>query len=127
MDFDSNKFSYTLVSLMEENNMKQNVVAEKVGVTEVTISRYISGKRTPRLDIIIKIANLFKVSTDYLLGITSNPSPSLSSGNLNTDISEIAHKLYSLKNDEHLSQKQIELIKNMIVTNKEIVLSYHKK
>ena len=127
MDFDSNKFSYTLVSLMEENNMKQNVVAEKVGVTEVTISRYISGKRTPRLDIIIKIANLFKVSTDYLLGITSNPSPALSSGNLNTDISEIAHKLYSLKNDEHLSQKQIELIKNMIVTNKEIVLSYHKK
>ena len=127
MDFDSNKFSYTLVSLMEENNMKQNVVAEKIGVSEVTISRYISGKRTPRLDIIIKIANLFKVSTDYLLGITSNPSPSLSSGNLNTDISEIAHKLYSLKNDEHLSQKQIELIKNMIVTNKEIVLSYHKK
>ena len=127
MDFDSNKFSYTLVSLMEENNMKQNVVAEKVGVTEVTISRYISGKRTPRLDIIIKIANLFKVSTDYLLGITSNSSQSLISGNLNTDISEIAHKLYSLKNDEHLSQKQIELIKNMIVTNKEIVLSYHKK
>ena len=127
MDFDSNKFSYILVSLMEENNMKQNVVAEKIGVSEVTISRYISGKRTPRLDIIIKIANLFKVSTDYLLGITSNPSPSLSSGNLNTDISEIAHKLYSLKNDEHLSQKQIELIKNMIVTNKEIVLSYHKK
>lgn len=127
MDFDSNKFSYILVSLMEENNMKQNVVAEKIGVSEVTISRYISGKRTPRLDIIIKIANLFKVSTDYLLGITSNSSQSLNSGNLNTDISEIAHKLYSLKNDEHLSQKQIELIKNMIVTNKEIVLSYHKK
>ncbi len=127
MDFDSNKFSYILVSLMEENNMKQNVVAEKIGVSEVTISRYISGKRTPRLDIIIKIANLFKVSTDYLLGITSNSSQSLNSGNLNTDISEIAHKLYSLKSDEHLSQKQIEFIKNMIITNKELVLSYHKK
>ena len=112
---------------MEENNMKQNVVAEKIGVSEVTISRYISGKRTPRLDIIIKIANLFKVSTDYLLGITSNSSQSLNSGNLNTDISEIAHKLYSLKSDEHLSQKQIEFIKNMIITNKELVLSYHKK
>lgn len=127
MDFDSNKFSYILVSLMEENNMKQNVVAEKIGVSEVTISRYISGKRTPRLDIIIKIANLFKVSTDYLLGITSNSSQSLNSGNLNTDISEIVHKLYSLKSDEHLSQKQIEFIKNMIITNKELVLSYHKK
>ena len=123
MDFDSN----ILVSLMEESNMKQNVVAEKIGVSEVTISRYISGKRTPRLDIIIKIANLFKVSTDYLLGITSNSSQSLNSGNLNTDISEIAHKLYSLKSDEHLSQKQIEFIKNMIITNKELVLSYHKK
>ena len=127
MDFDSNKFSYNLVSLMEENNMKQNVVADQIGVSEVTISRYISGKRTPRLDIIIKIANLFKVSTDYLLGITSNSSQSLNSGNLNTDISEIVHKLYSLKSDEHLSQKQIEFIKNMIITNKDLVLSYHKK
>ena len=127
MDFDSNKFSYILVSLMEENNMKQNVVAEKVGVTEVTISRYISGKRTHRLDIIIKIANLFNVSTDFLLGISSNPNQLTSSGNLNTDISEIAHKLYSLKSDEHLSQKQIEFIKNMIITNKDLVLSYHKK
>ena len=127
MDFDSNKFSYILVSLMEENNMKQNVVAEKIGVSEVTISRYISGKRTPRLDIIIKIANLFNVSTDFLLGISSNPNQLTSSGNLNTDISEIAHKLYSLKSDEHLSQKQIEFIKNMIITNKDLVLSYHKK
>ena len=127
MDFDSNKFSYILVSLMEESNMKQNVVAEKIGVSEVTISRYISGKRTPRLDIIIKIANLFNVSTDFLLGISSNPNQLTSSGNLNTDISEIAHKLYSLKSDEHLSQKQIEFIKNMIITNKDLVLSYHKK
>ena len=127
MDFDSNKFSYNLVSLMEENNMKQNVVADQIGVSEVTISRYISGKRTPRLDIIIKIANLFNVSTDFLLGISSNPNQLTSSGNLNTDISEIAHKLYSLKSDEHLSQKQIEFIKNMIITNKELVLSYHKK
>ena len=112
---------------MEENNMKQNVVAEKIGVSEVTISRYISGKRTPRLDIIIKTANLFNVSTDFLLGISSNPNQLTSSGNLNTDISEIAHKLYSLKSDEHLSQKQIEFIKNMIITNKDLVLSYHKK
>lgn len=127
MDFDSNKFSYNLVSLMEENNMKQNVVADQIGVSEVTISRYISGKRTHRLDIIIKIANLFNVSTDFLLGISSNPNQLTSSGNLNTDISEIAHKLYSLKSDEHLSQKQIEFIKNMIITNKDLVLSYHKK
>lgn len=127
MDFDSNKFSYNLVSLMEENNMKQNVIADQIGVSEVTISRYISGKRTPRLDIIIKIANLFNVSTDFLLGISSNPNQLTSSGNLNTDISEIAHKLYSLKSDEHLSQKQIEFIKNMIITNKDLVLSYHKK
>lgn len=127
MDFDSNKFSYNLVSLMEENNMKQNVVADQIGVSEVTISRCISGKRTPRLDIIIKIANLFNVSTDFLLGISSNPNQLTSSGNLNTDISEIAHKLYSLKSDEHLSQKQIEFIKNMIITNKDLVLSYHKK
>ena len=127
MDFDSNKFSYNLVSLMEENNMKQNVVADQIGVSEVTISRYISGKRTPRLDIIIKIANLFNVSTDFLLGISSNPNQLTSSGNLNTDISEIAHKLYSLKSDEHLYQKQIEFIKNMIITNKDLVLSYHKK
>ena len=113
--------------LRAERGLSQQELGASIGVTKVSICGYENGTRIPNLEKLIKLAEVLETTTDYLLGITSNSSQSLNSGNLNTDISEIAHKLYSLKSDEHLSQKQIEFIKNMIITNKELVLSYHKK
>lgn len=63
-------FIKRLYSLLEETNTTQRELAEKVNVTEVTISRYLSGERNPRIEIINKIAKYFKVSVDYLLGRT---------------------------------------------------------
>ena len=63
-------FIKRLYSLLEETNTTQRELAEKVNVTEVTISRYLSGERSPRIEIINKIAKYFKVSVDYLLGRT---------------------------------------------------------
>ncbi len=58
-----------IVELLEENNMTQKDLAKKIGVTAVTISRYVTGERMPQSDIIVKIAETFNVSTDHLLGI----------------------------------------------------------
>ena len=63
-------FIKRLYLLLEETNTTQRELAEKVNVTEVTISRYLSGERSPRIEIINKIAKYFKVSVDYLLGRT---------------------------------------------------------
>ena len=61
-------FIKILSILLEEKNITQRELADKINVTEVTISRYLSGERSPRIEIVNKIAEYFDVSIDYLLG-----------------------------------------------------------
>ena len=66
-------FISRLRGLIDDNDMTQRDLADAIDVTEVTISRYLSGDRKPRVDIVNKIARYFNVSTDYLLeDFTSN-------------------------------------------------------
>ncbi len=68
-------FIKRLQELLDEKDMTQRELAERIGVTEVTISRYINGERKPRIDIIGKIAEVFGVSIDYLLGYSNIRNP----------------------------------------------------
>ena len=45
----------------------QTELAEKVGVTKSTIAAYENDSRQPSYEVLIKMANVFKVSTDSLL------------------------------------------------------------
>jgi len=49
-------------------------LAEEIGTTKSTISRYENNKREPKKHFIEKTADYFGVSTDYLLGLTNNRS-----------------------------------------------------
>ena len=44
-------------------------MAQKLGITKSVISAYETGIRLPSYDILIHIAKIFNVSTDYLLGL----------------------------------------------------------
>ncbi|WP_010529436.1 helix-turn-helix domain-containing protein [Lentibacillus jeotgali] len=61
---------------LKKNNKKwtQQYVAEKIGVARVTYTAYERGTKTPPLDIINQIADLFDIDTDYLHGRTNDPS-----------------------------------------------------
>ncbi len=59
-----------LRELREKKNLKQEQVAELLSVNKSTISLYESGMRQPSLDMVIAFARFYRVSTDYLLGIT---------------------------------------------------------
>ena len=48
----------------------QEKLAEKCGITEVTLSRYVRGGREPRAGAIRKIAEILNVSADWLLGLS---------------------------------------------------------
>jgi len=54
--------------LLEDKGVTQRDLAKMVGVTEVTISRYINGIREPKGSILNDIAIALNVSSDYLLG-----------------------------------------------------------
>ena len=56
--------------LLNENNMTQNQLAEVVGFSSSLISQWLSGTKLPKIDEIIKIADYFDVSVDYICGIS---------------------------------------------------------
>ncbi|MBM7592219.1 helix-turn-helix domain-containing protein [Brevibacillus fulvus] len=70
-----NIFGERLRILREEKNLKQEELGEVLGVGKVTIHGYESGKRKPSFEILIQIANYFQVTTDYLLGLTTDRTP----------------------------------------------------
>ena len=53
--------------------MSQLSLAMKLNTTQMSISRYETGKREPDLKTLILIADFFDVSIDYLLERTDNP------------------------------------------------------
>lgn len=56
--------------LRQSNNLAQGQLASLIGVDRSTISSYESNMRQPSLDTLLRIADVFGVSTDYLLGRT---------------------------------------------------------
>lgn len=54
--------------LMEEKHLNQKELANLSGITEASMSKYLSGERTPRIDVIVNLANALHVTTDELIG-----------------------------------------------------------
>mgnify|MGYP003501999818 CR=1 FL=1 len=59
-----------LKSLRIEKKLTQKQVADRIGLAISAVSSYESGTRYPSYDVLVKLARIFHVSTDYLLGIT---------------------------------------------------------
>lgn len=60
--------------LREQKKLTQQQVAEALHISRQVYGFYENGKREPNIETIIRIANYFGVSTDYLLGI-ERPTP----------------------------------------------------
>lgn len=72
------KFSTRLRDLRLKNNLRQEQVAKLIGVNPNAISTYENDTRQPSFEILVRLATLYRVSTDYLLGITNRKSCDLS-------------------------------------------------
>ena len=62
-------FGNTLKILRLQNKFTQAELAKKLGLTKSVISASENGLRLPSYDVLIHIAKIFNVSTDYLLGL----------------------------------------------------------
>lgn len=61
--------------LLNVMNKTQIWLSVELGVSKETINQYIKGTIKPRQEMLIQIAKLLNTSTDYILGITNNPTP----------------------------------------------------
>ncbi|MDE6411775.1 MAG: helix-turn-helix domain-containing protein [Clostridia bacterium] len=79
------EFVERLQELMDEQGLNRKMLAKKVGINATCISHYLLEKRIPTVESIVKIADYFQRSTDFLLGreeentkLTFKPCPSFS-------------------------------------------------
>lgn len=61
-----------LKQLRKEKKVTQQDVANYLGITRPAYTAYEKGNRSPDYDLLNKLAKYFNVTTDYLLGSTSN-------------------------------------------------------
>ncbi len=59
--------------LREDRDLKQRQVADYLRCSQQVYSNYELGQRDIPTDVLIRLAEFYKVSVDYLLGLTSNP------------------------------------------------------
>lgn len=66
-----NKFAKNIVLLRNQRKLSQKQVASNLGISQALLSHYEKGVRECGLDFLVKIADFYGVTTDYLLGRTA--------------------------------------------------------
>ena len=94
-----NNFAKILTDLRESRGAKRQEVADQIGISRASLEYYEKGKRKPDVDVILKLADYYGVTCDYLLrGVRSS-------------FAEI-HKTTGL------SDKSIEILQNILTLRK---------
>ena len=65
-------FSETLSELMTRYNLNKKELAEKIGIDDTSIIKYLNSGVIPKLPYAIAIADYFSCSLDYLFGLTDD-------------------------------------------------------
>lgn len=63
------EFGKILKRIRKEKGLSQSSLGELTGLSKAVISKYENAMSYPSYDVLIEIARIFNVSTDYLLGI----------------------------------------------------------
>ena len=90
-----NIFGERLKKLRHSKGITQKELAEQLQIGRSSIAEYEAGKKTPTGPVVAKIAKYFSVSTDYLLGLTDDPTPK--SGELPEFLKEKLKRLEELQ------------------------------
>lgn len=68
---DKGKVQNRFKEIRTRNHLTQKQMAERLGVQKSVVCYYEHGERIPSYDVLLRIASIFHVSTDYLLGLDS--------------------------------------------------------
>lgn len=82
-------------ALREDRDLRQIDVAKATGIDQQTLSNYETGKTNPDSFAIIKLAEFFGVTCDYLLGVTERNL--LNSDEVLKEIDDIKKRLDDIK------------------------------
>lgn len=64
----------SLKRFRKQIGLSQTEIAERIGIAQQVYYRYESGRNMPSAEVILKLADAYNVSTDYLLGRSDAPN-----------------------------------------------------
>lgn len=67
-------FAQRLREIRISKKITQKSVADYLKIKETSYQHYEYGKREPNYETLVKLANFFNVSSDYLLGVSDDPT-----------------------------------------------------
>ncbi len=85
--------------LREQNSLTQTELAKKLNITRSSVNAWEMGISAPSTQNIIELSELFKVSTDYLLGV--NETACVSVAGLSDKDIELIHSIITHLKDSH--------------------------
>ena len=90
--------------LREQNSMTQAELAKRLCITRSSVNAWEMGISVPSTQSLVDLANIFDVSTDYLLGLDTSSSVNLS-GLTNKDINLVYSIVAHLREKNSISKK----------------------
>jgi transcriptional regulator with XRE-family HTH domain len=94
--------------LRNENKMTQKQLSEKLSISESAVGMYERNEREPSFEIVSKLSELFKVTSDYLIGRTNTPNDTAD----DTKISTAFHDFDNLTEEEkEYLETQLEIFR----------------
>lgn len=108
-------FSKKIKSLRQMNDLSQNELAKIVGIHQIHLGRYERAESLPSIDTLKKLADIFKVSTDYLLSDIKNENPEFKISD-----PELVKKLRQIEQMDKTDIQILNSIIELIVAKKQI-------
>ena len=73
--FSKELFGQRLCEIRKKNHETQTDLGNVLGLAKGRVSDMENGKNTTTIENVVKICEHYKISSDYLLGLTDNPEP----------------------------------------------------
>lgn len=117
-----------LRQLRQNNRLRQDQVASLVGVNKNTMCSYENDVRQPSYEILVRLATIYRVSTDYLLGCESKRTvdvPGLTPKEIQT-ITELVADMTE-KNKSWKGYRWLKVKRNKMIIELHITMQCHQR
>jgi len=108
------QFALMIKKLREERKLSQKDIADHLGVTRQAVNSYECGRREPDFKVLIKLADYFGVTVDYLLGRTTERNVNIYVNDKNLGVSETNNKEGNTR-DEIINKEKLDFMDSGLV------------
>ena len=106
-----------MIKIREQLGMNKAEAARKLNMSAMGYGRYEKGQREPSFQTVCFLASTFNTTSDYLYGLTDDPSPSAITISSSED-PELFSFVNSLQKDKYLEKRLLEYFNKLTQQDK---------